>query len=171
MKANLKNDIGTEDTKRGSDLKLISDELKRQFDLKMRVDDSHNVKLSIILGFIMVIIVQITLTAEYATLVTAKPVTTVFFGLGFLSILCAFCIGIIAINPTNFGFGPNVLRLTEQWENKKEKDYTKNIFAIIWQDYKDAKQIVQNRGEFIQLMLALFSFGLVFIILSRIVPW
>jgi hypothetical protein len=73
-----------------SDLKLISDELKRQFDLKMRVDEAHNVKLSIILGFIMVIIVQITLTTEYTTLVTAKPVTTIFFALGFLAIICLF---------------------------------------------------------------------------------
>jgi hypothetical protein len=39
MEANLKE---TEDSKRVSDFKLISDELKRQFDLQMRVDDSHN---------------------------------------------------------------------------------------------------------------------------------
>jgi hypothetical protein len=160
-----------DDTKRASDFTLISDELKRQFDLKMRVDDSHNVKLSIILGFIMVIIVQITLTTEYTTLVTAKPVMTIFFALGFLAIICAFCIGIIAINPANFGFGPNILKLTEQWKNNKEKDYAKSIFGIIWQDFKDAKQITENKVEFIQLMLAIFSFGLTFIILSRITPW
>ena len=39
MEANLKE---TEDSKRVSDFKLISDELKRQFDLQMRVDDAHN---------------------------------------------------------------------------------------------------------------------------------
>ncbi len=39
MEANLKE---TEDSKRVSDFKLISDELKQQFDLQMRVDDSHN---------------------------------------------------------------------------------------------------------------------------------
>jgi hypothetical protein len=168
MEAKLKE---ADDAKRENDFKLISDELKRQFDLKMRVDDSHNVKLSIILGFIMVIIVQITLTTQYINLVTAKPVATVFFGFGFLAIICAFCIGIIAINPADFGFGPNIPKLNKQWKNKKEKDYTKNIFAIIWEDFTDAKKIVQSRGEFIQLMLAIFSFGLVFIILSRIVPW
>lgn len=39
MEASLKE---TEDSKRVSDFKLISDELKRQFDLQMWVDDSHN---------------------------------------------------------------------------------------------------------------------------------
>jgi hypothetical protein len=52
--------------------------------------------------------------------------------------------------------------LIEQWKNKKEKDYTKNIFGIILQDYKDAKLIVQNRGEFIQLMLAAILFWISF---------
>ncbi len=168
MEANLDE---TEQTKRKNDFKLISDELKRQFDLKIRVDDSHNIKLSIILGFIMVILVEITLTTEYTNLVVAKPTTTIFFAVGFLAIICAFCIGMIAINPVKWGFGPNILKLTEQWNAKKKKDYARKIFSIVWQDYKDAKQIVQNKAEFIQLMLVLFSFGLIFIILSRIVPW
>ena len=166
MEANLKE---TEDIKREKDFKLISDELKRQFDLKIRVDDSHNIKLSIILGFIMIVIGQITLTTGYTNLVTAKPVSFIFFAIGFLAIICAFFIGIIAVNPTDFGFGPKIPNLIRQWQNKKEKDYTKNIFGIIWQDYEDATQIIQDRAEYIQLMLGLFSSGLVFIILSRIV--
>jgi hypothetical protein len=94
MEANPEDDGNT---KRENDFKLISDELKRQFDLMTRVDDSRNVKLSIILGFIMVVIVQIALTTGYANIVIAKPAALVFFAIGFLAAVCAFCLGFIAL--------------------------------------------------------------------------
>jgi hypothetical protein len=168
MKTNLDE---IENSKREDDFKLISDELKRQFDLMIRVDDSHNVKLSIILGFIMVVIVQITLTTSYTNIMTFAPFAFVLFVVGFLAIICSFCLGIVAVYPRAYGFGPRVPKLIEQWKNKEEKEYAESIFGMIWKAYKKDWQIIQDKAEFIQLMLVIFSFGLVFIILSRIAPW
>jgi len=69
MKANSQ---GADERRRDNDFTIISDELKRRFDLLMQVDDSHITKSGIILGFIMVIIVQITLTTEYTSAVMAR---------------------------------------------------------------------------------------------------
>lgn len=96
MDANLNE---TEDTKREGDFKLISNELKRQFELLIRGDDSFTVKAGIVLGFIMVIIVQITLTTRSTDLIMARPIAFVFFVVGFLAIICAFALGIFAIYP------------------------------------------------------------------------
>ncbi|MGB8310834.1 MAG: hypothetical protein WCE81_03085 [Halobacteriota archaeon] len=90
MSPNTNNTFETDDTKRDNDFKLISDELKRQFDLRMRFDDSHDAKFGIILGFIMVIIVQIALTTEYTNIVMANPIAFAFFLIGFAAIFCLF---------------------------------------------------------------------------------
>ncbi|HXY88472.1 MAG TPA: hypothetical protein VEG44_08530 [Candidatus Acidoferrales bacterium] len=161
----------TEDTKRENDLQLISDELKRQFDLLMRVDDSHNVKSGIILGFIMVIIIQITLTTEFLNAVTTKPVAFAIFIIGFLAMISSFCLGIKAVYPKTYKFGYKILKLARFWKDKKEKDYTKNIFGMMLKAYNEDTKIIQSRARFIQSMLWAFSIGLVFIILSRISPW
>jgi hypothetical protein len=168
MEAKLKE---ADDTKRENDFRLIFDELKRQFDLLMRVDDSHNVKAGLILGFIMLIIVQITLTTEYTNLVAAKPIALILFAIGFVAIICSFAFGIAAVYPKTYKFGYKVAQLTRDWKDNKQKDYAKNIFGKMFLDYNKDKQIIQRRAKFIQRMLWVFSFGLVFIILSRITPW
>jgi ABC-type transport system involved in multi-copper enzyme maturation permease subunit len=169
MEQTLKDSV--EDSKRENDFKLISDELKRHFDLLMRVDDSHNVKAGIILGFIMLIIVQITLSTEYTNLLSAKPIAFIIFAIGFVAILFSFAFGIAAVYPQTYKFGYKVAQLTQEWKDNKQKDYAKNIFGKMFIDYNNDKRIIQRRAELIRLMLALFSFGLVFIILSRIAPW
>jgi uncharacterized membrane protein (DUF485 family) len=161
----------TEDTKRENDFRLISDELKRQFELVMRVDDSHNVKLSILLGFVMVVLVQLTLTIPLSNIATATPFVSISFLIGFLAIICSFCLGAIAIYPRTYNYGPRIFNLVEQWENKDEKNYTHDIFGTIWDSHAKNSEITENRADFIQLMLWLFLFGLVFIISSRIAPW
>jgi hypothetical protein len=171
MKTNPKENVKIYDTKRDTDFKLISDELKRQFDLEIRVDDSHNVKSGIILGFIMLTIVQITLTTEYTSLVIAKPIAFVFFLIGFLAIIFSFALGIVAVYPKKYEFGYKMSKLIQAWKDNKEKDYAKNIFGMMFRAYNKDRKIIQNRAELIQLMLGVFSSGLVFIILSRITPW
>jgi hypothetical protein len=118
MEAKLKE---ADDAKRENDFKLISDELKRQFELLLQGDDSFTVKAGIVLGFIMVIIVQITLTTGYTDLIMARPTAFVFFLIGFLAIICAFALGIFAIYPKDFGYGPKVPKLAQQWLNQDKK--------------------------------------------------
>ena len=138
MEANLRE---TDDIKREGDFKLISDELKRQFDLLMRVDDSHNIKSGILLGFIMVIIVQITLTTEYTNIVTTNPIAFASFIIGFSAIIFSFCSGIVAVYPRPYQFGDRIPKLTQQWKENTEKNYAGNIFGMMLKAYKKDRQI------------------------------
>lgn len=168
MEANLQD---SDESRRESDFKLISDELKRRFDLLMQVDDSHITKSGIILGFIMVIIVQITLTTEYTSVVMAKPVSSILFLIAFVAMLCAFGLGMVAVYPKQYAYGVDMERMKGQWEKSIKKDYAKSIFDMAFTAYFDDKKIIENKSKFIRAMLWAFSFGLVFILLSRIVPW
>lgn len=160
-----------EQSTRENDFKLISDELKHRFDLLMQVDDSHITKSGIILGFIMVIIVQITLTSEYISVVIAKPVSETFFILAFAALLISFALGIMAVYPKLYDYGIDIEQMKEQWEKGTKKNYAKSIFDMAFTAYSNDKKIIGNKSRFIRGMLWAFSSGLVFILLSRIVPW
>jgi hypothetical protein len=168
MEANLQE---TDDSRRENDFKLISDELKHRFDLLMQVDDSHITKSGIILGFIMVIIVQITLTTEYTSVVMAKPISSILFVLAFVAMLGSFALGIMAVNPKQYDYGIDIERMKGQWEKGKKKNYAKSIFDMSFTAYCNDKKIIEKKSKFIRYMLWAFSSGLLFILLSRIVPW
>jgi len=54
------NDAVKEDiAKKDNDFKLIYEELKRQYDTLLRIDDSHDLKAGVFLGFIVVIIMSL----------------------------------------------------------------------------------------------------------------
>ena len=168
MEAKLKEADGP---KRENDFRLISDELKRQFELLIQGDDSFTIKAGIVLGFVMVIIVQITLTTGYTDSIMAKPTALILFVIGFLAIICAFALGIFAIYPKDFGYGPKVPKLAQQWLNQKEKKYDEKIFGMVLKAYNKDKRIIHDKAQFVKGMLWIFSIGLIFIILSRIAPW
>jgi hypothetical protein len=154
-----------------TDFKLIFDELKRRFDLLMQVDDSHITKSGIILGFIMVIIVQITLTTEYTSVVMAKPVSSILFIIAFLAMLIAFGLGFVAVYPKLYDYGIEMENMKEQMEKGAKKNYAKSIFDMAFTAYFNDKKIIENKSKFIRGMLWAFLAGLVFILLSRIIPW
>lgn len=160
--------IKSDDEKRDKDFKLISDELKRQFDILLRFDDSHDTKSGIILGFIMIVIIQISLTTEYTNLVLTKPIALVFFFFGFAVIFCSFLLGVYGFNLRSYNLGPIIKNLENQWKVKKEKNYTKNIFGAIWKAHESNKPIVDKKAKYVKRMLLTFSIGLVFIVLSKI---
>jgi hypothetical protein len=168
MEANLQE---TDESRRENDFRIISEELKRRFGLLMQVDDSHITKSGIILGFIMVIIVQITLTTEYTSVVMAKPVSSILFIIAFAAMLCSFCLGIVAVYPKQYDYGIDMERMKEQMENGTKKNYAKSVFDMAFTAYFNDKKIIENKSKFIRYMLWAFSFGLIFILLSRIVPW
>jgi hypothetical protein len=160
--------IKSDDEKRINDFKLISDELKRQFDILLRFDDSHDTKSGIIIGFIMLVIIQISLTMDYTNKVIAKPIASAFFLVGFATIFYSFLVGVYGFNLRTYEVGPKIKNLNRQWRAKKEKDYTKNIFGTIWKTYESNKQIIERKAKFVKCMLWLFSGGLIFIVLSKI---
>jgi hypothetical protein len=98
----------------------------------------------------------------------ANPIAFTFFSIGFAAIISSFFVGMHIVYPKSYNFGPEVPKLTRQWMDRKEKDYTKNIFGKIWKAYKEDRDIVENKAKFVKSTLILFSTGLVFIILSKI---
>jgi len=168
MSQSKSDSIKSDDEKRNNDFKLIVDELKRQYDIALRFDDSHDMKSGVILGFIMVVIVQISLTTEYTNLVLTKPLASLFFTIGFGAIFCSFILGVIGFNLKSYKIGPKIKNLNDQWKAKKEKDYTKNIFGTTWKAHAKNKQIIERKAGFVKAMLIVFSVGLIFIVASKI---
>lgn len=156
-------------TKNDNDFKLIYNELKRQYDTLLKFDDSHDLKAGVFLGFIVVIIAQITLSNDYINTVTKSLVSLIPFLIGFISIFLSFIFGLRAIYIREYAIGPNIPILYNQWyEGKQGKKFNRAIFSDIYQSYKRNNIAKEEKITLIRKMFLTFAFGIVFIILSRI---
>jgi len=164
-KGTLKTDIAKDD----DDFKLVYDELKRQYDILLRFDDAHDLKTGVILGFIVVIIVQITLSNGYVNLVTRNSISFLLFLAGCILLSISFASGALAIYLRDYSVGPKIPILYKKWHNREQGEkFNRAMFSRIYKAYKENKNINQKKNTLFQLMFGTFTFAIIFIALSRI---
>jgi hypothetical protein len=148
---------------------IISDEIKRQYELQMKVDDSHDTKIGIALGFILVVLAQITLSNQFTDLILNNKASMVVFSLGIFGLLYSGYAGIRAYFIRKYHLGPRVSDLIEQYRNGEKRDYDKVIARNIHDAFIENSIISQNKAKYIKKMFILFFVSFIFIIISKII--
>jgi len=157
------------DKMKDSKFKPIIDEIKRQYDLQMRIDNSHDTKIGIMLGFILIVLAQITLSEAFLNEVTKNQISLIIFTVGLLSILYATYYGIRAYFIEKYNIGPKIFDLVEQYRKGEKRDYNKVISRKIYDAFVENTSISQNKTNRIKKMFVSFFIGFVLITVSKII--
>ncbi len=157
------------DKMRDDTFKPIIDEIKRQYDLQMRIDNSHDTKIGIMLGFILIVLAQITLSEAFLNEIIKNQISLIIFTIGLLSILYAGYSGIRAYFIRKYNVGPRIYDLVEQYRKGEKRDYNKVISRKIYDAFIENTSISQNKANRIKKMFVSFFIGFVLIIISKII--
>lgn len=152
-------------------IKAIGNEIIRQYDLMIKIQDSHDAKVGIILGFIILILVQIFLNIKSITLCfndLFSSITLICSIIGFVLILYSGIAGLIAFFNKVYGAGPNADDLIKEFELNKGKDFEKIIYGTINKAYKQNILISKKKSLYIKQMMVCFFIGFMLIIIPNI---
>jgi len=155
--------------KDNKDFGIISDEIKRQYESQMKVDDSHDTKIGISLGFIILVLAQITLSNEFTDLILSRQSSMIIFSIGILTLLYSGYSGIRAYFIRKYHLGPRISDLIDQYKNGEERDYDKVVSRGIYDAFIENSIISQNKAKYIKKMFISFFVGFIFIIISKII--
>ncbi len=161
--------INCENMKTNTNFHVISDEIKRQYDLQIKIDDSHDTKIGIMLGFILVVLAQITLSKEFTDIIVKNNVSLLVFIIGIFGVLYSGYAGIRAYFIRKYNLGPKISELIEQYKNGEKRDYEKVISRKIYDAFVENSIITQNKAKYIKKMFVSFFIGFMIIILSKLI--
>jgi len=146
----------------------IADEIKRQYDVVLRLDDSLDTKTGIILGFIFLVIVQITLNVDFIHLVEKGVLHFTIFAVGLSFIVYSVYSGIRAYFIREYGLGPEILDLIAQYENGEKREFVKVISREISDSLSSNMDILQKKAKYAKRMIPTFFIGVLSIIIIEI---
>jgi len=133
------------------------------------MDDSHDTKIGIMLGFILIVLAQITLSETFLNEIIKNQISLIIFTVGLLSILCATYFGIRAYFIRKYNVGPKIFDLVEQYRKGEKRDYNKVISRKIYDAFVENTSISQNKANRIKKMFVSFFVGFVLITVSKII--
>lgn len=154
--------------KQDADFNVFSNEIKRQYDLLINFDDSRDTKVSIMLGFIMLILIQITLSKEFFDIIIQNKIPFYIFISGLMIILLAGVFGIIEYFVREYGCGPEIDDLINQYRWGVDRDFEKVISREIHECFNENRRISQDKVKYMKWMFIAFIIGLILIMISRI---
>ena len=144
--------------------RIFSDEIKRQYDLQFKVGESHDSKLGILLGFIIVIITQIIFYKDFTNLIVSSKI----FLYGFSVIYFSGVLGAVTYITRRFPGGPEILGLLKQYERGEKRDFDKVISRKIFDSDQEISEINKIKSMIINIMIFCFFLGILFIMISRV---
>lgn len=154
--------------KQDVDFDVISDEIKRQYELGMKIDDSHDTKIGIILGFTIMVLAQIILNKDFIEFILLNKYSSIMFFIG-ISIMCFSAYsGIRAYFLRKYAVGAEISDLIKQYRNGEVRDYKKVITREIYDSHTHNSKNSQNKAQYIKNMFISFFIGFLVILLSRV---
>jgi hypothetical protein len=162
--------------KREQDFDRLSKELQRQFELRLQSDAAVDTKTGVILGFLMLIIIQITLSPGIIDTMTSHSLyTTISFYFGYAFILLAFAAGMYGFWIRKYEVGAEINHKSDKnpgmfqlWLSKEENHYPMSLFTKIAKAYQYNEEVFENKIKSLRAMLALFVAGFISIFISAI---
>ena len=132
------------------------------------MDDSNDTKIGIMLGFILVVLAQITISKGFIDLVFSEFLSQITFCLGFLILLYGGYCGLSAYDVKKYSLGPDLTGLIEQFKEGKVRDYSKAISKETYNALTRNARTTQKKVGYMKTMFEAFFIGLILIILSRV---
>ena len=157
--------------KREQDFERLSEELQRQFELRWQADVVVDTKTGIILGFIMLILVQIALSVGLIGAITSRSVNfiTVIFSVGYALIFCSFVVGMMSFWIGEYYVGASAHgTMFPKWWRKEKQFYSMDIFTNIAASYEHNKDVSDKKVGYLRWMLIFFLIGFILILISTI---
>lgn len=152
-----------------ADYNIALDEIQKQREILLKMDDSLDTKISIILGFTFVVIAQILLKNDLITLVVKDNPHIIVFALGFVFIICSVCLGIIAYSTRAYRIGPNIFKLSKQYPNEKLQDFDETVLEALDTSLCEIIKVHQNKAKYVKCMFRTFFIGVPSIIVIGII--
>ena len=149
------------------DLRDIADEIKRQYDVVLKMDDSLDTKISIVLGFVFLTLSQIALNKDFVGLVLHKY--PFLFGVGLILIIISIIAGVIAYSLREYGHGSSPDWLFTQYKEGKSAEFINmNILGTIKKDVYDNKNNSKSKAQWVKVMFITFAAGLIILVLLEV---
>ena len=145
------------------DFEYIFDEIKRQYDIILEIDKSHDSKISLILGFNILGIVGTFLSGNLSQF-SYYPLI-----FGFILIGISLISGLIGYYIRYYGVGGNISDFMESYKSNKYKSMKQKIGIEIYRAYEKNRKIGKKRALLIKIMFITFILGFGFVIASRLI--
>lgn len=152
------------------DFKHIANEIKRQYDVVLRIDDSLDTKTGIILGFIFIVTAQILFNKNLVILATKVLPHIGVFAVGVFLIFFSIYKGICAYTVRAYKLGPEIYKLIALYNNfEKDLDFTELIPLRINKAIKENRLMNTNKSKHVKIMLITFFIGVIWIAIMEII--
>lgn len=148
-------------------LKKISDEIKRQYHVIIKVDESHDIKIGVFLGFAILVYLELVIRGDISSLFLRTNLSSSFFIMGsivvFISILFAFK----GYFTRKYFLGPDINELMKLYRDGYN-EIEQKIDRTIYEANEKNADIGKQKAGCIKIMISLFVLGFVLILLSII---
>lgn len=146
------------------DFDLIFDEIIRQFNVQSEIDNFHNSKISIIMGFISLVFVYL-LSSDISEI--GKIPYPKLFGLGLVLIILSGIIAIIVFMKGKFGTGIDINELIDIYKKKEYSNLKEYIAKGIYEANRYNYERIKEKSRIISIGFALLFTGMILILISR----
>ena len=147
----------------------IFKEIKRQFDVLSGFDSSHDSKIGIFLGFIILAIVYLLTYDKLGERFLATNLSSGVFFVSLIIIGYSFYAAIKAYSMKKFGIGPDILPIIEDYRKGKNIDFRKKIARGIFDAKERNSSIIKNKIGYMKRMMTGFIIGFALIVLSFLI--
>ncbi len=154
-----------EDGKEPDQFHHIAAEIRRQIDVINSTSDSLDTKISIILGFIFLVLSQIVLRAEIVNAVTSSTIVLIVFSVGLIIIAFSIFSGWRAYYINDYWIGPKISDLITQYkEFGNARDFNQVISSKISEAIEYNTKVGDKKATHAQRMMISFIFGFAIIL-------
>jgi hypothetical protein len=132
----------------------------------MRIADSLDTKIGIMLGFAIVVLAQIALVGGITDLGFPNKVAWYVFYVGFLLIAISAAIGTHSYFLRRYIIGSEISELLDHYEKNEPMNYRYSISGNTYKGLIRAREIGERKAFSLKIMFIYFSMGIVLLILS-----
>lgn len=160
-----------EKMKSDEDLSKICDEIRRQFDYVWRGSDSNSSKAGILLGFVVVILIQVALSRLFSDLIPQASPILLILAAGYLSVLASgfFCVS--AFKFKKYHVGPEIDDLVKLYRKGEKANYEQRICRRIQDSMKENRELSKAIASDLKAAMYFLMAGMLLIVLSAIAYW
>lgn len=153
------------------DFDIIAEEFTRQYGVKADFSQAQVDKIGIMLGFILLILVQISLTNDLINKPFNSDLGLVLFDIGFLLIGLSAIIGMAHYFVKEYPIGYNVVKLLNHFKSADEINYKTKIAGAIYNAQLELDNICKKRALSMKVMMIIFSIGVLLVVTPRMMGW
>jgi hypothetical protein len=150
---------------------LIHNEIQRQNEVIDRSNDIQTEKIGILLGFVFLILIQVSLTNDLADHPFSSNGALFIFYLGYLLIGISAIIGMTTYFVKTYDIGAPTEGMISDLRNGVKYNYKSFIFGKIRVTFNEQIEVNKRGALYLKAMISYFSIGVLLIVLPRMLNW